>query len=419
MRIRFMRPTLAAAAAAAVLSLPALGDSPYATQVTSSAGLQAPHDDPSAALGRPTVDANADFDLYIDFDYVPVLPVYPAWHEDNLVTVAPGGHLTLRFDHAVEDDSANPYGLDLIVFGNAKQIVGASQRWENGDPNNTIVATTNVFSEPGLVAVSQDGATWYSFPGGPFADDYAPTLGRRYDTNNPATLPGYAWDPDWNLWWGQPTDPTRPHDPTITPGDYEGMTVAEMCRYYRDCAGGTGFDIGQLGGLPATSPAGRKWIQYVRIEPSTSGLTPDIDAVADVAAATPFELWQIAHFDWWELADEDVSGASADPGSGNPNLLSYALGHDPRIPGAGGPFEHVAPTGGAVGVTYLRNKSATDVTFTLERKSGLTAVHETWASQGIQQQWALADLSNGLERVTALMPPGLDHQVIRLKVTRP
>ena len=54
------------------------------------------------------------------------------------------------------------------------------------------------------------------------------------------------------------------------------MTVVEVVETYNGSAGGTGFDIGNLG---------LEWIQYVRIQDdaNTTGL-PDIDAIADVAA---------------------------------------------------------------------------------------------------------------------------------------
>ena len=39
-----------------------------------------------------------------------------------------GGTITLIFDHTVEDDPLNPFGMDAIVFGNAF--------WHGGDWNS-------------------------------------------------------------------------------------------------------------------------------------------------------------------------------------------------------------------------------------------------------------------------------------------
>ncbi len=108
--------------------------------------------------------------------------------------------MTLGFDHPVCDDENNPYGIDLLVYGNAMQT--ASGGWTNGDPTATTV-TQSCYSEPGVISVSQDGVIWYSFTtdtnfmsddpnyivldanedDGPFCDNFAATLGRIYNTD--------------------------------------------------------------------------------------------------------------------------------------------------------------------------------------------------------------------------------------------
>jgi hypothetical protein len=229
------------------------------------------YNQPDRALGRPAVDTEADQSM--PPQPAPVVPVYPPWTTNELVSIGQGGSLTVAFDHRVENDPLNPYGLDLIIFGNAHQVIGGGGAWANGDPGNTAVSGS-VASEPGIVSVSQDGQTWYTFTNGPYADSFAPTLGRVYDPNNPDKLIG-----DWNLWWGGPTDPAVPLDPNLTAAGFDGSTLAEMAWAYGQSAGGTAFDIA-ASGLP--------WIQYVRIEnPSGSGVVPEIDALADVAAPPP------------------------------------------------------------------------------------------------------------------------------------
>ncbi len=226
-----------------------------------------PFNNPDTALGRPTVDTTGDgFNIPLD-ESVPLVAVNSAFRSFEIVSIGIGGHLTLTFDHPVQDDPCNPYGIDFIIFGNSFHISGGGQPWANGDPNDTVV-TGALFAEPALVSVSQDGTNWFSFFDGPFADDFAPTLGRVYD---PANL-----DPElgeWNEWWGQPTDPTRPLDPELMPANLGGLSVADAAEFYDGSAGGTGFDLAALG---------LDWIQYVRIEPNGSGI-PEIDAVADVA----------------------------------------------------------------------------------------------------------------------------------------
>jgi len=267
---------LAAVAAGSAGTL--LADSPFATEVVeyvegTGVGFDwisgDPFNDPNTALGRPTVDTTGD-DWFIPLDEpVPVVPVYPAFRAFEIVTIGYDGRLTLKFDHRVENDPRNPYGLDFIIFGNASVPPGEGQSWTNDNPNDVTIGSADVAREPGLVSVSQDGGeTWYIYGEGPYADDFAPTLGRVYDPENPDESLG-----EWNEWWGHPTDPTLPLDPALTADSFVGKTVAEVAVLYDGSAGGTAFDIGIFG---------LDWIQYVRIDNTGDG-TPEIDAVVDVS----------------------------------------------------------------------------------------------------------------------------------------
>ena len=226
------------------------------------------YNNPANALGRPTVDTTGDAFSMPEAERVPAVPVYGPWRARELVTVGQGGWLVVKFDHRVTNDAANPHGLDLIVFGNSPAASNAA--WDNRDPSAVTVGGA-VYPEGGIVSVSQDGVIWHTFTNGPAADAFAPTLGRVYDPANPDVMVG-----TFNQWWGAPTDPTRPLDPAITAQSFDGKTIAEAALLYGQSAGGTGFDIGLLG---------LDWVQYVKIDnPAGSGMTPDIDAFADVAA---------------------------------------------------------------------------------------------------------------------------------------
>ncbi len=248
------------------------------------------------AIGRPTVDTTGDDWYFPETEPAPVNPVYPPFRSFEIVTIGAGGHLTLKFGHKVRDDENNPYGTDFIVFGNAFQVMPNSGAWLNGNPETETVLGEGYY-EPATVSVSQDGVTWYSFTNdpnfmkdntnfvrlsadandGPFADSFAPTLGRIYDPNNPAASLG-----DWNQWWGVPTNPTLPVEPSLWFNSFAGYTVADICSVYGHSAGGTGFDIGRLD-LPTDPVTGKKWFQYVRIDDKPAGGTPEIDAVSDVS----------------------------------------------------------------------------------------------------------------------------------------
>jgi len=228
--------------------------------------------DPNNALGRPTIDTTGDnWNIGVAVD-VPVVGVYPSFRSFELVTVGHGGHLTVRFNHPVADDENNPYGIDFIVFGNAQQNIG--QYWTNDNPEDFVINNSSLIAEPGIVSVSQDGENWYRYDNGPYADTFASTFGRIYDPNNPDSSIG-----EWNLWWGEPTNPTLPLDPLLTAESLIGMTVAEVSLLYGWSAGGGGFDL---------SESGLDWIRYVRIE-GNNDVTPEVDAVADVGCCGDYK----------------------------------------------------------------------------------------------------------------------------------
>jgi len=228
---------------------------------------QQPFDDPGVALGPPTAISTGDGWFIPVSEAVPLVPVVPPFRSHEIVTIGNGGSLTLRFNHPVADDENNPYGVDLIIFGNAFQIIGDAEAWTNQADPEQVCVSDQAFGEPGRVSVSQDGVTWYTFDNGPFADTFAPTA-------------GFEWDRRRRV-WGRPLDPTRPVDPALQPADFADMTVADMIDAYDGSAGGTGFDIATLG---------LDWIQYVRIDDlPDSSATTEIDAVADVSACGDYK----------------------------------------------------------------------------------------------------------------------------------
>ncbi|MBN1391651.1 MAG: hypothetical protein JW947_02485 [Sedimentisphaerales bacterium] len=255
----------------------------FATEVVDyNAGSgTAGYNNPTTALGRPSIDT-----LFWGVAR-PVLPVFSAWGTNQIVTVGTGGSLTLKFNHKVGDDENNHYGLDFIIFGNQMQGIGGW--WNYGDPCAFTFNSEQVASEFGKVWVSQDGNNWYCFDDGPYADSFAPTLGRVYDTTNP--YDGYeGWE---NLWWGEVTNPTLPLDPNLKPNDFAGNTVAYVCQAYGESAGGTAFDLRWLSpedydALEVDLQTGCKWIQYVKIEPGGTE-KPEIDAISDVAACGDYK----------------------------------------------------------------------------------------------------------------------------------
>jgi len=243
---------------------------------------------PASALGRPREDTNYLGALR------PVVPVYPQWLPSDIVTIGVGGHLILKFNHKVADDENNPYGFDFIIFGNSMMALIGGNNWEYSDPQAAILKTGQVNQEFGLVSVSQDGYVWFTFEQGPYADTFAPTLGRVYDPNDPnQSYPG--WN---NQWWAELTDPTLPLDPNVRGEDFAGKSLAQLSLSYGKSAGGTAFDLKSLSpddyaALDTDPKTQRKWIQYIMIECNSTdpfaGILPEIDAASDVSCCGDYK----------------------------------------------------------------------------------------------------------------------------------
>ena len=221
--------------------------SPFASQVISYAAGSgaAGNDNPLAAIGSPTRFTGVQYGFA-----GPVNPFNPSFDPDETVTIGRGGSIVLAFDHQVRNDAANPYGIDLLVFGNSFFY----------DPVNFDTRADALASEGGTIDVSQDGQHWFAIHGVE-ADGLFPTLGYS-DLTDP-----YGSDPGQAL-----TDFTKPVDPNF---DWRGKNFSQILAGYNGSGGGAGVDIGSVG---------LDWIQYIRISnASNASGTPEIDAVSDVA----------------------------------------------------------------------------------------------------------------------------------------
>ena len=369
-----------------------------------------PFNDPTSALGAPTVDTTGDGFILPPDAALPVLPVHPAFRQTELVSIGENGHLTLAFDHPVLDDPANPYGLDLLVFGNTSLSITQPSAWNNDDPSQVLLGP-NLFEEPGNVAVSADGTNWFLFSSTQ-ADTFAPTLGRVYDTNQPASLPGSS-----NLWWGAPTDPTLPLDPAIQIDSFTGRDLAYTTRAYGHSAGGTGFDISSFS-LPIDPDTGHKYIRYVRITHAGETATPEIDAVADVSPRSSMDLWTLSRFTWQQRAEPAISGPYDDPDHDYlVNLWEYALGTDPHeVDGLNLVLSHTMIEGNPwILVTYRVNSDATELTIRVESGNDLLA----WTSEDVIQNWSSSSLGHHQREITAAVPATNTTTFIRLVLNLP
>lgn len=248
-----MRMTRAAAAVTTIFTLPSIvrAETPFASEVVSYAagvGAAAGFTNPSVALGSP--------ERFSGEGLIPgcVTPFQPAWRPNELVSLGVGGSLIVRFDHDVTDDPRNPYGVDLLVFGNAFFT----------DAGSGAGVVGGLMSEGGTISVSLDGAAWTAVPGLD-ADGLFPTLG-YLDAGPYATAPGIV-----------ESDFLKPVNPAHSMGTLVSLNYKSLLAMYDGAGGGAGIDLGALG---------LRAIRYVRIDgPAAAGFSPEIDAFADVAPA--------------------------------------------------------------------------------------------------------------------------------------
>jgi hypothetical protein len=221
---------------------------PWADSVVSyveGAGVSSGYNTPATALGEPT--------RFTGVGAFPgaVTPFNPAFLGSELVSIGTGGHLIVRFDEPVIDDPSNPFGIDLLVFGNSG--------YEDAGFPAGINAGLFGGGEGGVIEVSADGSNWFTVTG-VGADAEFPTLGYLDLTDPYATSPGTAL-----------SDFTRPVDPAL---NTLGMSFAQIVAAYGGSGGGAGVDLSSVG-LAA--------ISFVRITPGPGAAIPDIDGFADVS----------------------------------------------------------------------------------------------------------------------------------------
>ncbi len=200
-----------------------------------------------AALGEPTRDS-------IGFGGFVISPFGGAADPSEIVSLGDGGELIVKFDEPVVDDPLNPFGIDLLVFGNS--FLGL----DSFNNDETDLANGFTFGEGGIISVSANG-TDYFVVDGVDADGRFPTNGYT-DISIPFPTDGMV-----------PTDFTKPVDPNL---DLTGLNTAGVIAGYDGSGGGAGIDLAWVG---------LSEISYVKVvNPQGSGTTPEIDGFADVRA---------------------------------------------------------------------------------------------------------------------------------------
>lgn len=235
-------------ALAAGLPAPARAADPWADaffDFSPGVGGSPVYADPAAVVGPPTRFSGAIFGFP-----AAVTPFSPPFDPGEIVSIGAGGSLTVRFDEPVTDDPLNPFGVDLLLFGNAFYTDLAYPAGLAGP----------IGADIGVIEVSADGLDWRTIPlVNP--DGRFPTLGYSDLTDPYSTSPGLV-----------PSDFTRPVDPSFDP---TGLTFAEIVAGYSGSGGGAGVDL---------AAASLSSISYVRVsKPAGVPGGLEIDALADVS----------------------------------------------------------------------------------------------------------------------------------------
>lgn len=220
-----------------------LASDPWADRVvsyTAGDGVDAGYDDATRALGSPT---------RVNFFGDTVTPFNTPYWSTDIVSIGRGGQLTVAFDEAVTDDAGNPFGVDLLVFGNQFYVTNAAGR------------VSGLFQEGGTIELSANGVDWVLA---------TPTAESGFATNGFVDTVDLEFGTDAGT---IPTDFTRPVDPGFDPF---GLTREQVVAGYAGSGGGLGIDIGAYG---------LSEVRYVRVSNASDGAgTPDIDGFADVSA---------------------------------------------------------------------------------------------------------------------------------------
>ncbi|MCG8448931.1 MAG: hypothetical protein MI725_05045 [Pirellulales bacterium] len=218
----------------------------------------------SSALGEPTRSSVA-------FGGFPITPFQSAADASEVVSLGEGGELIVSFDEPVVDDPANPFGIDLLVFGNSFFNLASF----NND--GTDLATGTVAFDGGEISLSNDGINFFAVANVD-ADGKFPTLGFS-DISIPFPASGTA---------SVLTDFTKPVDPNF---DVTGLNTAGVVAGYNGSGGGAGIDLATVG---------LSQITHVKItNPVGSGMTPEIDGFADVRAVPEPTSFALLAGLWW------------------------------------------------------------------------------------------------------------------------
>ena len=310
----------------------------FAVQVISTNNLDAasPYNDPTAVLGRPTLQFYDPYDYGVT-DRVSIVDepfnVTPAGNP-VITGIETGGQITVQLGRKIYANPNHPYGMDFIVYGNSffYSFLGNPGTISDATDFNALIFNNATFSNglyghPTTVSVSQDGVNWYTCGTAPelFPDN------------------AYRWDNTNDAWTEEEMNPTKPLNPSVLTAGFSGQSVAGGLDQFVGAAGGTAFSL---------QGSGLTWIQYVRVQPPV-GASTFVDAIAavdsvvvgDALSITPENITVgITNLDFQNPANpgQNLIALSFNSVSTNGRVSTAALSE----------FSAYAPVSGAVSSAY-------------------------------------------------------------------
>jgi hypothetical protein len=235
-----MKKLLSVSALVGLSFVPLITQAQFASGVISynpGSGFSSNFTNSSAALGAPASGSG-------------ITPFAPPFSTSQIVSIGAGGSLTLQFNTPVLNNPADPYGIDMMVFGNSFFVVTSGS-------GSSAITSGAIFTSTlsTRVEVSADGSTWFTLD-----PRFAPNVGTLFPTDGTG-------------------NPFVPVNPASTSADFNGLNLSGIRSLYGGSAGGTGFDLSwarDAGGNPADLQSA----SFLRID-VLSGRT-QIDAVSVV-----------------------------------------------------------------------------------------------------------------------------------------
>jgi PEP-CTERM motif len=199
-----MKKQILVPALSGLFLVPFIAHAQFASEVVSyipGSGFGPNFTNSSAALGAPASGSG-------------ITPFAPPFSTSQIVSIGAGGSLTLQFNTPIINNPADPFGIDLMIFGNSFFVV-------TGGSGSTAITSGAIFTSTvsTRVEASADGSTWFTLD-----PALAPNVGTLFPTDGTGS-------------------PFIPVNPALTGADFGGLNLNGIRSLYNGSAGGAGFDL--------------------------------------------------------------------------------------------------------------------------------------------------------------------------------